>query len=279
MASVDRGATESCVTEQATINRLAESVEMLRETWLEVASIEHGRNLLAGARLALARFSDYSAFIRQWHYDSVLSAARRMLDGRKDVRSLVRALRIVAGLIEQVDENGLVQLWRVTRDTPLSVESEADARAAFMHAAVTLPEGAHRIPRAGPEADIARLTAAHDHVVDLVHDTIAHRRAGLAGGQLVVGDQPIDDSDVDAVLQDIVGIASKWTSLLAGAELDVRNRTPNPRHHFVRALDLFDVDAYHAAVFERLSHLGPTAPPDAYEAVEGDVQVQFVWPD
>lgn len=267
------------VTEPATINRLAEAVEMLRETWLEVASIEHGRTLLAGARPALARFADYSAFIRQWHYDAVLSAARRMLDGRKDVRSLVKALRIIAGLIEQLDEDGLVELWSSTRDTPLEAESEADARAAFARAAVELPEGGLHIQRTEPEADIARLTDAHDHVVDLVHETIAHRRAALVGGQLVVGDQPIDDADIDAVLQDIVRVASKWIGLLAGADLFIHDEAPNPRHSFVRALELFDVDTYHTAVFERRGELGLGAPAAAHEAVEREVQVQYVWPE
>jgi len=271
--------TEPSMTERATIERLAEGVEMLRDAWLEVASIEHGRNLLAGARPALGRFGDYSAFIRQWHYDSVLSAARRMLDGRKDVRSLVRALRIIAALIEQLDEDGLIELWKSTRDTPLDVESETEARAAFQQAATAPAENGRRISRAGPEADIARLTATHDHVVDLVHNTIAHRRAGLAGGQLVVGDQPIDDGDVDAVLRDIVEVASKWTGLLAGAELDIRNRTPSQRHSFVRALELFDVDAYHDAVFERLKELGPIAPAAAYDAVEREVEAKYVWPE
>lgn len=105
------------MTEQATIDRLVEAVSMLRETWLEVSSIQHGRALLEAARPGLASFADYAAFIRQWHYDSTLSAARRMLDERKDVRSAVRGLQIIASKIEQLDDDGLVALHAATRDT------------------------------------------------------------------------------------------------------------------------------------------------------------------
>lgn len=267
------------MTEQATIDRLADAVTMLRETWLEVSSIQHGRALLEAARPALARFGDYSAFIRQWHYGSVLSAARRMLDDRKDVRSAVRGLRVIAAKIQQLDKDGLVALHAATRETDLTAEAEADARQAFHTAATLQTDDDARIPRRPADEHVAELLHDHEHVTELVNHAIAHRRDAFAQGRIVVGVPPLDEDAIDTVLDDLIAAAAEWTRLLAGAEVHIRDRDPNPRHLFVRALELFDPDTYLEAIMQRDAQLGPWAAPATYDAVERDVHTRYVWPD
>lgn len=168
---------------------------------------------------------------------------------------------------------------RATRDTDITAEAEADARQTFRDAATLQTEDGPRIPREPVDEQIAKLLDDHDHVTQLVNNTIAHRRDAFSHGRIVVGVPPLDEATIDTVLDDLTGVAAEWTPLLAGAEVHIRDRDPNPQHLFVRALELFDPDTYLEAIMQRKGQLGPSAPAAAYEAVERDVRTDYVWPN
>lgn len=249
--------------------------DLLHKCWLDAIKLEAGRAAWRQLRPALEGYSNAAPVLWGWYRDATLAGCRRLLDDNRsrDTVSVVRALRRLKKVAPHVTVDLLLEVWVSSRPNRTTDRMAIDVQDAMSTVVIGDRDGsASVLTRAAVDRDLARLRQAHADVITFVDRTVAHR---------VDGELPtIGETDLSALLDDVLEVARRWVALVDGAELMAEAPHYTGFNALARAAELFDWREYVEAVWEEKARvLGPFAPPEAYDELEARTRIRFVWPE
>ena len=178
---------------------------MLRDAWLDVVRLRMSQHLWQALRPQLGTYGNAGAVLSDWYRDHILSGCRRLLDRRRDVSSVVRAL-------EELRRDRLhltpEVVARITGGGSRLEERTENVRALFDDRF----GGADHIPDREFVDSIERLRRDHERVIQLGDQVVAHRSRQVTA-------EAVSDGEIDALLADVLDVANFWVTLLQDSML------------------------------------------------------------
>lgn len=232
--------------QQELFRRLDAIVEMLETSWirdvypLQVSMSEYDR-----LAKPLERYRG-SVLIQMWHVDYLLIGCRRLVDDGADAVSIRRALMNLRIVGDDLTPTALAA-YRTHR----GIDSQAAAQAAVevdLQRELHTPRGAP-VGKPGVQPDLDTINRVADRVKRLVTHGVAHRL-----------DRPkppgITRGEVEQLLKDLHDIYVRWSIVMRATDVYARPEEQNMLGAVIRALELFDWQAYVDAQSEALSKVG-----------------------
>lgn len=261
---------------------------MIRDAWTEAVIIRADRVLIDEIRPLLPRFDVAGMAVFRWHRDSMLTACRRLIDQRADVRSLRRGLELVRSSASQLTEElhcvRGVPSWSDRESLNGADPSEVSIQLRHLESIARERIGALRgivedagsrydghLVQAAVKPDIERLkVASRGPVVAFVNEEITHRKVSIADATSTLG-----YSDVDEFLNIVIDIAERWGITLDGVQREFRPPTLTGTTPLQLALEKFDMRVWLQAVGEAHEAVGPDGTAEEYRAARDRLRIRF----
>lgn len=240
------------------------AVEMLRGAWDEIIQLKASRREWEELRQSLPGYGNLGFLLADWYRAYTLAGCRRLLDDGKHNASAVRALRIIQRHAPKLTLDVLCAGFVGDRYEEDFRRDIAEKLRAFA--------GGDALTSASVSRAIDALRVEHERVVQLAHETVAHRAI-----EPTFAGESITYADTDRLLEDVGAIVQWWVGLLDNVHLSMDPPRIGHTRAAATALRLFSWKDYVHAMMEARRQLGPSAPPEAYDAVERSARLEYVF--
>lgn len=178
---------------------------MLRDAWLDVVRLRMSQRLWEAIRPELEPYGNAGPVLSDWYRDHILSGCRRLLDRRRDVSSVIRALEELRRDRVHLTPEVVAGFTGASTRPEERVQNVRSLFAERFGAVGHIPD------RAFLES-IERLRRDHERVLQLGDQVVAHR------SQQVTADA-VSDGEITALLGDVLEVSSFWVGLLQDSML------------------------------------------------------------
>lgn len=231
-------------------NAVAQTADDLRHVWQDAIRLRMYHGMWNELAPVLGPYVNAAHALWDWYRTTMLVGCRRIVDSGKHSRGLI------AGL-DRLANQDLGLTWEHVTAALETAKPDPSAPSPAVLAA----------------DDAEQLREVSSEVKDLVDRSVAHLdRRGFDGR--------VQLSDLDELITEVLSAAQRWGAILLDTHLDNHAPRVTGARPMRRALELFDWEAYTAALFEAEEHLGWAAGRQRErERLEGNVEVVYRFSD
>lgn len=240
------------------------AVGMLRDAWQDVLMLKGSRLEWEELRPSLHGYGNLAALLAGWYRAYMLAGARRLLDDSRGASSPIRALRLVSRHAEKIT---LEVLAAGFAGDPFETEHRRHLEERLLAIA-----GRTALTDTALNAAIDDLRAKHDQVMQLAHESVAHRSLNPKNEAVTV-----TYDDVSSLLADVGDVVHTWTALLDNVSLSLDPPRIGRTTAAATALRLFDWREWVNAKSRAEWEVGPAAPPEIYEQLRASGRFEYVF--